>query len=61
MFSYHAARNLRSQTCTECYVTTKTSERLIPPELDEVTPVDSNSGGISLLEGSFGAMSTYIT
>ena len=51
IFLYQEQRNLRSQTCTLCYVTTKTSERLIPSNLDEVSPVDSKLEKTSLSEG----------
>ena len=51
MFQYYDLHNLRSQTSLHLSIITKTSETLIPTKLDEVTPVDSNSGGFLVLEG----------
>ena len=46
MFQYYELHNLRSQASLHLSIITKTSETLIPTRLDEVTPVDSNSGGL---------------
>ena len=51
MFQYHDLHDSRSTTSLHLSIITKTSERLIPTKLDEVTSVDSNSRGFLVLEG----------
>ena len=51
MFQYYELRNFHSQTSLHLSIISKTSKTLIPTKLDEVKPVDSNSGGFLVLEG----------